>query len=174
MTTHEGENKSWYAIYVKSRCEKKAWQKLTDKGIECYLPLHEKVRQWSDRKKKVTIPLLPGYLFVHIHPHEMNCTLQTDHVLCFITTAGKASVIRDEEIQTLKRILAPEELTIGLSAEAVAPGQQVEVIAGPLRGMQGELIQLKGKKVVGVHIRQIPYTITVDIPLAHLIVIPNQ
>jgi transcription antitermination factor NusG len=172
MHTNKTEEKRWYAIYVKSRCEKKAWQKLTDKGIESYLPLQQKIRQWSDRKKKVELPLLPGYLFVRINRKDYDATLQTEHVVCFVTTAGKASPVRDEEIQTLKRILVPEDLSVELSIENLAPGQKVQVIAGPLLGMKGELVQLKGKKVVGVHIEQIPYTITIDIPLAHLEMIP--
>lgn len=173
MDTKKAEDKKWYAIYVKSRCEKKAWQKLTEKGIDSYLPLQQKIQQWSDRKKKVELPLLPGYLFVHINRPEYDATLQTEHVVCFVTTAGKASPIRDEEIDTLRRILAPQDLSVELSMEDLAPGQKVEVIAGPLVGLKGELVQLKGKKVVGVRIEQIPYTITVDIPLAHIDIIPG-
>jgi len=171
MTTTNTNTQQWYAIYVKSRCEKKAWQKLTDKGIECYLPLHKSLRQWSDRKKLVEAPLLPGYLFVNINRKEYDATLQTEHVVCFVTHCGKAAPIREEEIETLRKILQPEEIKIEISTAELSTGQQVEVIAGPLLGMKGELIQLKGKKVVGVHIQQIPYTITVDIPIAHLRII---
>ena len=132
MNTIKAEEKRWYAIYVKSRCEKKAWQKLTERGIESYLPLQQKFRQWSDRKKKVELPLLPGYLFVHIDRKDYDATLQTEHVVCFVTTAGKASPIRDEEIDTLKRVLTPLDLPVELTIENLAPGQKVEVIAGPL------------------------------------------
>ena len=56
----------WHAIYVHSRAEKKVHVELTLKGIESFLPLHRKLRQWSDRKKWVEIPLISGYVFVHI------------------------------------------------------------------------------------------------------------
>lgn len=44
--------KTWYALYVRSRAEKKVSQELEHIGIEVFLPLITRVRQWSDRKKK--------------------------------------------------------------------------------------------------------------------------
>ena len=60
------DNKKWFAIYVKSRCEKKVNEQLEDIGVESFLPLITRVKQWSDRKKKVEEPLFRSYLFVHI------------------------------------------------------------------------------------------------------------
>ena len=58
--------KKWYAIYVKSRHEKVIFSELQKKGIESSLPLMTTIRQWSDRKKKVEVPLFRSYLFVKI------------------------------------------------------------------------------------------------------------
>ena len=58
--------KYWYAIYVRSRHEKKVHQLLLEIGIESSLPLIKTTRKWSDRKKKVEIPLFRGYVFVKI------------------------------------------------------------------------------------------------------------
>ena len=60
------DNKKWFAIYVKSRSEKKVFKLLEDIGIESFLPLITRVKQWSDRKKKVEEPLFRSYLFVNI------------------------------------------------------------------------------------------------------------
>ena len=56
--------KNWHAIYVASRQEKKVLEALLNKKIEAYLPLIKTLRQWSDRKKLVEFPLMPGYVFV--------------------------------------------------------------------------------------------------------------
>ena len=65
MTDVKG-NKKWFAVYVKSRCEKKVSQQLDDMGIESFLPLITRIKQWSDRKKKVEEPLFRSYIFVNI------------------------------------------------------------------------------------------------------------
>ena len=63
---------SWYAVYTAARAEKKVKERLDQIGIENYLPLRTEYRVWSDRKKKVSVPLISGYIFVHIK--EETCT----------------------------------------------------------------------------------------------------
>ena len=66
-TEHKSNiNMSWYAINVKSRHEKYVHDQLKRKNIESSLPMASVIRQWSDRKKKVEIPLFRGYVFVNI------------------------------------------------------------------------------------------------------------
>ena len=62
----EADQPRWYAIYVNSRAEKKVEADLTCKGIETFLPLKKSLRKWSDRKKWIDMPLIPGYCFVKI------------------------------------------------------------------------------------------------------------
>ena len=64
------DRRYWYAIYTRSRFEKKIAADLTSKGLESFLPLHEVIRFWSDRKKKVEMPLFPSYVFVHANTKE--------------------------------------------------------------------------------------------------------
>ena len=83
-------SKNWYAIYVRSRHEKYVYSELQQKGIESSLPLVTQTRQWSDRKKKVEVPLFRGYVFVNIDisKDKMN-VLQTDGVVKFVTFCNK-------------------------------------------------------------------------------------
>ena len=60
------EERFWYAVYVKSRHEFRANELLLGADIEAFLPIVERLRKWQDRRKRVTFPLFPGYLFVHI------------------------------------------------------------------------------------------------------------
>src|SRR6478752_682736 len=86
--------KTWHAIYVKSRTEKKVGELLSERGIDNYVPLVKTMRQWSDRKKLVEFPLLNGYVFVSIAPIESEKVLQTRGVVNFVRSEGKTATIR--------------------------------------------------------------------------------
>lgn len=173
MENTNPNEKYWYALYVKSRAEKKTAEQLRAKGIECYLPLKQSLRQWSDRKKLVEVPFIPGYLFVRVNRREYDLALQTRHVVCYVTSNGKAASIRDNELEAMQRILSQQEITIGLCPELLSPGQKVEVIAGPLTGLQAVLVGIKGKKTVGIRLEQLQSTITLSIPLEQLALVPK-
>ena len=163
-------DKQWYVLYVKSRTEKKVFQSLSEKGIEVYLPLQQKLRQWSDRKKIVEIPLFPGYVFVNISRSEYDNTLKTSNVVCYITFEGKAAIIRTQNIENLKQILEQDKIQVELTTEDLVLGDKVEILSGPLMGLKGELVEFKGKKKVGIKIKQINYTVMVEIPISDLAV----
>lgn len=163
--------KQWYVVYVKSRAEKRVLQSLTGKGVEAWLPVQKKLRQWSDRKKLVEMPLFPGYIFVRISRNEYDPVLKTENVVCYITFEGKAIPVRDQDIDSLKQILQQELIRIELTREDLVPGEQVEVLSGPLIGLRGELIELKGRHRVGIRIQQISYTVMVEVPVSELAII---
>lgn len=163
--------KQWYVVYVKNRAEKKVLQSLCGKNIEAYLPVQKKLRQWSDRKKLVEMPLFPGYIFVRINHKEYDPVLQTENVVSYITFEGKAVPVRDEDMHSLKQILQQDQIRIELTREDLSPGEQVEILSGPLMGIRGELVELKGKHKVGIRIQQISYTVMIEVPVTELAVI---
>jgi transcription antitermination factor NusG len=154
----------WYAIRVKSRAEKKVDAELIEQGIETFLPLQRKLRIWSDRKKWVEMPLISGYVFVHISRKEYEIVLRTFNVVCYINFNGKAAVIRDYDILILKRMLGQSELELEVTKENLRPGQMVEIISGPLCGVVGELIDFKGRNKVALRIPPLGYTVMVEAP----------
>ena len=160
----------WYALYVSSRAEKKVESELTRKGIENYLPLKTTLRKWSDRKKLIDMPLIPGYIFVRIQYRNYISVLQTQHVVAFVRFEGRPAIIQAEQIDFLKRMLKQTDYTWEVSTEQFTPGQIVEIVAGPFIGLEAELIALKGKKRVGVRIEQINNVLLVDIPMGDLVI----
>jgi transcription antitermination factor NusG len=164
QSTHKGEAR-WYAVYVSSRAEKKVNLEFSQKGIESFVPLKKSLRKWSDRKKWVDLPLIPGYCFVKINFKFYLSVLQTNHVVGFVRFEGKPAVIQDNQIDFLKRMLKQTDYFWEITKEKLLPGQKVEIIAGPFIGMEAELIAMKGKKRVGVRIEQINNTLLVDIPM---------
>ena len=155
----------WYAVYVKSRAEKKAQAELEYKEIESFLPLQQKLRQWSDRKKWVEMPLIPGYLFVRISLKEHDAVLQSNYVVSYVRFEGTAAVIPDTQIDYLKLMLKQDSLNIEITRETFEPGQMIEVIAGPLIGLQAKLVRIKGKDKAAVELEQLGYSALIEISL---------
>ncbi len=155
-------NYNWYAVRVKSRSEKKVYADFTEQNIEAYLPLQRKLRQWSDRKKWVVMPLISGYVFVNITRKEYEIVLKTYNVVCYVHFQGKAAIIKDDDIALLKRMLGQIELQLEITVEKLKPGEMVEIIAGPLCGVIGELIHFQGKNKVALRMIPLGYTILVE------------
>ena len=155
----------WYAIYTKSRSEKKVHQELSFKEIEAYLPLHKRLKQWSDRKKWVEEPLIRSYVFVRITEKEYFNVLNTPGVVCYVTFGGKAAPIRDEQIDTLRRLLTTDT-ELELVSENLQPGDPVEITAGHLLGLGGELVEYRGNKKVVIRLEQLQHSLLLTIPLA--------
>ena len=99
------KEKNWHALYVSSRQEKKVFEKLQKKNIESYLPIVKTMKQWSDRKKMVELPLLNGYVFVKIDSTQNDKTLQTPGVVNFVRAEGKIAKVRELEINRLKQLI---------------------------------------------------------------------
>ena len=162
---------NWHAIYVHSRAEKKVHSELVRKGIESFLPLHRKLRQWSDRKKWVELPLISGYVFVHISKKDYDAVLQIDNVMQYVRFEGKAAIIRDQDIDILKRMLGQSEVDVEITQEELQPGMLVEIMAGPMMGIRGELLSFRGKNKVALRILPLGFTVLVESPGSNLVVV---
>jgi transcriptional antiterminator RfaH len=158
---------NWFAIYTLPRAEKKVHAELVKKGISVYLPLLRTLRKWSDRKKWVEEPLFRSYLFVNISRDQYFDVLNTPGVVRYITFEGKAVSVPPQQIEAVRFFLSSDE-PLPENFEQFLPGQSVEVIKGPLKGLFGELIQSAGKHKVRIEITTIGQSILVTIPLAQL------
>jgi transcription antitermination factor NusG len=161
----------WHAIYVHSRAEKKVHSELARMDIESFLPLQRKLRQWSDRKKWVELPLISGYVFVHITRKHYDTVLQIDNVMQYVRFEGKAAIIRDPDIEILKRMLGQSEAEVEITMEELQPGTLVEIVAGPMMGVRGELISFRGHNKVALRILPLGFTVLVESPAVNLAVV---
>lgn len=162
-------NYAWHAVYVKSRAEKKAQQDLQLQGIETYLPLQRKLRQWSDRKKWVEMPLIAGYLFVKICRKEYDQVLQSANVVTYVRFDGTAAIVPDSQIEYLKLMLSQQDNEVEVTHEKLKRGQIVEVVAGPLIGLKGKLQKIKGKNKVAIELVQLGCSAMVEIDVQNII-----
>jgi len=173
VTTESPITKQWYAIYVRSRHERVVHSELQQKGIESSLPLMSVTRQWSDRKKKVKVPLFRGYVFVKIDlKDEKFSVLTTDGVVKFVTFCNKTVSIPEEQMFWLDQLLLSE---LNLTPETDFPiGVEVDVMFGPLKGLQGRVKQKNSKSKLIVWFDAIMQGVSVEIDPACLSPIKRQ
>jgi transcription antitermination factor NusG len=157
--------KHWRALYVNSRAEKKILDNLLARKIEAYLPLVRTMRQWSDRKKLVEIPLMNGYVFVNITTKEIDMVMQTRGVVNFVRSEGKIAVIRQVEIDRLKQLVE-----LGYQLEAVSinkkykQGDKIKISSGTLKGIEGYVVESKENRHIEVLLESIGQCIRVKLP----------
>ncbi|MFV8393013.1 UpxY family transcription antiterminator [Flavobacterium sp. LB2P6] len=121
---------NWYVVYTKPKWEKKVAEQLRNSGIECYCPLITQVRQWSDRKKKVEVPLFNSYVFVQLPDSERNAVFQSVGVVRYLFWLGKPAVVRDEEINIIKKWMDPSAGN-EVSVLSYKVGDSVQLDSGP-------------------------------------------
>ena len=157
-------NIKWFVFYTKSRQEKKVNDLLIKKGFDSYLPLQTVMRQWSDRKKKIEVPLFNSYIFVSVEEHVIQEVLQIPGIAWNIRMNGKPAVLHPTELETIKRFIETG-LHIEASGESgkFSIGDKVKVMDGPLRGSHGILVDNQNKHFFSMLLESIGQVITVQI-----------
>jgi len=174
MTQNPTNQKEWHVITTRSRAEKKVHADLTAQQIESFLPLQKRLRQWKDRKKWVDLPLISGYCFVHITRQEYEKVLNTNNVVTYVKFDGKPAQVPASQIEFLKKMLSQSDFEIEISHENFHSGKRVEIIDGPMIGIQGELISCRGKNRFMLRIKQMNTACLVEITADKLAVLPEK
>ena len=136
----------WLAIYSRPRWEKKVAQLLTEKGLESYCPVNKVRRKWSDRVKIVEEPLFRSYVFVRVNDANRTEVRMTPGVINFVYWDGKPAVIKEKEINAIKRFLNEYE-NVEVKLIKLEVNQRVKVIKGPLMDQEGQVLELQHKTV---------------------------
>ena len=139
-----GLESAWYAIYTRPRHEKRVDEQIRKKGIESYLPLCHRLHRWSDRKKLVEVPLFSGYVFFHGNARDRYDAVRSYGAVRIVTFNGVPAVVRDDEIENIKRIL--KEIPSVESCPDVVVGDRVEILSGPLTGLQGRIEEIRSER----------------------------
>ena len=163
--THINSSYNWFALYTRSRYEKKLHEEFVMRGVESYLPLKVEKRKWSDRVKVIEEPLLKGYLFVKVSNREYFDVLNSSGAVCYIAFEGKAASIPDKQIQDLKHFVNSYNDNIFVTRERISKGDQVKVSSGLLKGIHGEVVEIRGKKRIVLRFTSMGYCIHTDISM---------
>ncbi|MGA2028208.1 MAG: UpxY family transcription antiterminator, partial [Syntrophobacteraceae bacterium] len=134
---HTPPDREWYALYVQVNHEKEVVKRLEQKEVVCFLPLMETWSKRRDRRKKIQLPMFPGYVFVHVF-------LDSYMQLTVVKTPGALSLLHNsqgplsippyqvENIRTVINSVQPLEIHPYL-----IKGDWVQVVRGPLAGCIG-------------------------------------
>jgi len=96
---------NWYVVHTKPKSEKKAEEKLLSLGINAYCPTQSEIRLWSDRKKRIHVPVLPSMVLVNIDEKDINKVFECPAVVRYMFWLGKRAVVRQSEVDVLKKYL---------------------------------------------------------------------
>lgn len=157
----------WYVLYTRAHHEKRIYKLLQENSIDAFLPLQSKIRQWSDRKKRVTEPLFGSYLFVKITMKEYYQVLNVPGVIRYVTFEGKAATVSEKQIQAIKNLL-DNNFELEETPIIFQKGNKVRIMLGALSGINGELVMYNNKKRVVIRIEEINKSLFVNVPLNFL------
>lgn len=129
-------SKKWFVLYTMPNQERKVADELSKKSIEVFLPLIETIRQWSDRKKMILVPMFPNYVFINALKIEGMRLFETPGIIRYLSTNGKPDSVCPEDIQLIKDILDNNPEVLG---DNLQKGTRVKVISGPFEGIEGEI-----------------------------------
>lgn len=156
------EEKKWYVFYCKSRAEKKANEELRIRGYESYLPMMVQNRVWSDRIKKVSVPMLSGYIFVNCYKHEIYSILEIRQIVGPVRIGKEYAQIRQSDIDILQKTEI-NGLKVFVEKSIVTKGDLVEISAGVLRNLRGLCVEEAGNNYFIIAIEGINQSIKIKI-----------
>ena len=148
-------NLQWFAVHVKARSERKTREQLQAKNIEAYLPLRRQIHQWSDRKKQIDEPLIPGCLFIHIDLSSCYDVLVVQGVIRFVLFNHEPAVIPDYLLEGLKILLQRNGNDIEVTNEYIQKNKLVRITDGPLTNVIGEVSTLQDQQRLLIRFREL-------------------
>lgn len=161
----ETSAKSWRVFYTRARAEKKCEKQLEDDRIEVFLPKRTVVRQWSDRRQKVVLPLFPNYLFARVNERERIAVLRSSGIARCVTFCGRPAAVTEEEIDRLQIMQARTEWLEPAEKPRPDVGEEVIIESGPLEGLTGVVVEHRGDTHLVVEIPSIKQAVKVVIPV---------
>lgn len=137
---------NWYVLYVKSRTEKKVTQRLAEKGFEVFCPLKKEKHQWSDRVKEVEVPYFRSYVFARFDEKDTGHILQTPGVVQRLFWLGKPAVIKDGEMEEVKRFFT-DHPAASIKSVTYRKGEEVYIEKGCFKNHKAVVLHHSGTTI---------------------------
>ncbi len=155
------DSKKWYVMNVKPRNEKSVLSQIEKKKIEAYIPFVERIRIWSDRKKKIQVPLFSGYVFIHGNEEErVRAITNTVGALKYIHYQNRPAIVNDREIELIKNsLLEPDKVKI--EETKIRKGDLILITHGLFKGMKGYVSEFRGKYKLTVNLEELTYSFSI-------------
>ena len=158
------EPANWYAVQTRARNEKVISERLQEQGLTTFLPLVTEVRRWSDRKKKVELPLFSCYVFVKLvasNNDERMRVYRTNGVFRIVSMRGEAIPIPNEQIEALRAVVTQQ--VPWAEHPFLKIGQRVRIRGGSLEGVEGVLLSRNGDRTLIISVDAIQRSLAVRV-----------
>ena len=168
------ESQPWYAAHTRSNFEKRVAAELGAKGVESYLPAYQEVHQWKDRRKRVDLPLFPGYVFVRLGdwPGCRLAVLQTAGVLRLLGRGGELEPVDNAELDAVRLLLKSNSRCV--PHPFLRQGARVRVKHGALTGVEGILTRLKNQSRLVISVTLLTQAVAVEVDAANVEVLKTS
>ena len=150
---------SWHVIYTKPRAEKKVEERLNKLGVNAYCPVKEETKKWSDRKKKILVPVLPSMVLVNIDAKERNKVFYIPGVLRYMFWLKKHAIVKDGEVDSLKNLLTQNNI-VSQDTIVLKVGKKIDV---PGFENQSGIIKKISNNQIWVVLKNLGYVIKLKI-----------
>jgi len=137
--------KKWFVVYTKPQQELKVASQLSAMGITNYCPTVTILKQYSDRKKKVTKPLLSSYVMVKLEDKDRNKVFACNGIVRYLFFLGEPAVILASEITLMQDHLNGVYNDIKITNLSV--GDYHKITEGPFSGVSGRVVETDNTKV---------------------------
>jgi transcription antitermination factor NusG len=164
---HETEP-HWFAVRTRAKSEKFVQRSLAKKQVQAYVPLQKFVRRYTRSTRTVELPLIHGYVFVHILKAQYLLVLETENVLGFVRFNKDLCAVSAAEIEILRRVTLEDGLELTVLPRIFTEGTPVEIIAGNLIGMRGQVVSIEGKRTFLVELSSLGYSLQISVDGAFL------
>lgn len=133
---------NWYVVYTKPKWEKKVADRLNAIGVHTYCPIITKISQWSDRKKKISVPLFNSYIFVELEDKERNRVFEVPGAVRYLFWLGKPAIVKNSEIETIQNWLSTPEL-FEIDLDVWKKGDTIVLESGPFVSQSATIKEVK-------------------------------
>lgn len=151
----------WYAAYTCPRHEKYVAEQLLRRQIGSFLPLYSSVRRWKDRRKRIELPLFPGYVFVQMIERNRLDILRLPGVVQLVCFQGKPAAIAASEIEALRR--GTTGSVVVQPHPYLKEGRRVRIVNGPMAGTEGIFVRRKQQTRLVISISLIQRSVAMEI-----------
>ena len=152
---------NWFAVQTRSRHEKMVARQLETQGFSTFLPVTTQLRQWSDRRKMVEMPLFPGYAFLRMvyQPEQRLRVLSTEGIVSFVGMHGQGMPIPDRQIEDIQSVLTAK---VPLESHPFLKlGQRVRIRSGSLNGTEGILVGQENDQMLVISVELIQRSVSI-------------
>jgi transcriptional antiterminator NusG len=154
----------WFAVWTRSRHEQVVRTQLEEKHLPVFLPIISRWSRWKDRRKKIDVPLFPGYVFARFDPSERLDVLKCTGVVSIVSFNGEPAPVPDHEIEGIRALV---ESTLPYDpCPTIKTGARVEVVHGPLRGVIGRLTRKGSQSRLVLSVDLIGQAVSVQVDAA--------